>query len=136
MPFIYSRTVHFQETDAAGVVYFANVLMFCHEAYEASLAAAGIELKLFFGKAPFAVPVVHASVDFRQPMFCGDRISIQLVPQQLDQYQFETAYQVFLADDRLAAGAIARHVCIDAVKRTRMPLPETLLHWLAVTAQA
>ncbi len=134
MPFIYARTVRFKETDAAGVVYFANALTFCHEAYEASLAAAGVDLKLFFGNVPFAVPIVHASIDFRQPMFCGDRLSVHLVPQQVSEHQFETVYQLFLADDQLAARAIAKHVCINAAKRSPMPLPDVMMNWLAVTS--
>ena len=44
MPFEYQRTVHFADTDAAGVVFFANYLAICHEAYEESLGAAGIGL--------------------------------------------------------------------------------------------
>jgi 1,4-dihydroxy-2-naphthoyl-CoA hydrolase len=64
MPFTYLRTVHFQDTDAAGVVYFANVLAMCHEAYEASLAASGINLKAFFSNPEVAFPIIHASVDF------------------------------------------------------------------------
>ena len=48
MSFYYRRIVHFQDTDAAGVVYFVNVLAICHEAYEASLAAFDINLKVFF----------------------------------------------------------------------------------------
>lgn len=47
MPFTYNRTVRFQDTDAAGVVYFANVLGICHEAYEESLEASSINLKDF-----------------------------------------------------------------------------------------
>jgi 1,4-dihydroxy-2-naphthoyl-CoA hydrolase len=58
MAFIYSRTIHFQETDAAGVVYFANLLALCHEAYEASLAEAGVDLRQFFSSGgEVAVPV-------------------------------------------------------------------------------
>ncbi|MBD2021122.1 1,4-dihydroxy-2-naphthoyl-CoA hydrolase, partial [Leptolyngbya sp. FACHB-36] len=45
MPFVYSRTVRFSDTDAAGVVYFASALSICHEAYEASLAAVGVDLR-------------------------------------------------------------------------------------------
>ena len=48
MAFTLRRVIRFQETDAAGVVYFANLLALCHEAYEASLAHAGIALKPFF----------------------------------------------------------------------------------------
>lgn len=48
MSFYYTRIVHFQDTDAAGVIYFANILAICHEAYEASLAAFNINLRFFF----------------------------------------------------------------------------------------
>lgn len=132
MPFTYSRTVRFQDTDAAGVVYFANVLAICHEAYEASLAASGINLKAFFGNPNLAIPIVHASVDFYRPMFCGDELAIELKPRQLTENEFEIAYQIFSKEvaDRCAAKAITKHVCIDAVSRTRKQLSEELIKWL------
>ena len=77
MSFSYQRIIRFQDTDAAGVVYFANVLAMCHEAYEESLAASGINLKAFFSNSDIAIPIVHASVDFFRPMFCGDKIYIR-----------------------------------------------------------
>ena len=73
MPFTYKRTIRFQDTDAAGVVYFANVLNICHEAYEDSLVESGIKLKSFFQSTSTAITIVHASVDFFKPMFCGDK---------------------------------------------------------------
>lgn len=132
MPFTYTRTVRFQDTDAAGVVYFANVLAMCHEAYEASLAASGIDLKAFFSKADRAVPIVHASVDFYRPMFAGDRLTIQFTPKQLGAGEFEISYQVFAGEiaGKSAAKAVTKHVCIDAVSRTRKQLSEDLMQWL------
>lgn len=132
MPFIYSRTIRFQDTDAAGVVYFANGLAMCHEAYEASLAAAGIDLKKFFGGAEIAVPIVHASVDFQKPMRCGDRIQIHLIPQQNSPNEFEVHYQIFHADslEKLIIQALTRHVCIETATRKRVNLPVSLVDWL------
>ena len=132
MSFTYTRTVRFQDTDAAGVVYFTNVLAMCHEAYEASLAASGIDLKGFFSKADRAVPIVHASVDFYRPMFPGDRLIIQLMPRQVTGDEFEIAYQVFSGEvaGKSAAKALTKHVCIDAVSRTRKQLSEELMQWL------
>ena len=132
MPFTYTRTVRFQDTDAAGVVYFANVLAMCHEAYEASLAASGIDLKAFFSKADRAVPIVHASVDFYRPMFAGDRLTIQFTPKQLGAGEFEISYQVFAGEiaGKSAAKTVTKHVCIDAVSRTRKQLSEDLMQWL------
>lgn len=134
MPFTYLRTVHFQDTDAAGVVYFANVLAICHEAYEASLAASGINLKAFFSNPEVAFPIIHASVDFYRPMFAGDRLMIQLTPKQVTGDEFEIAYQVFVVAGELAgrsaAKALTKHVCIDAVSRTRKQLSEDLMQWM------
>jgi 1,4-dihydroxy-2-naphthoyl-CoA hydrolase len=132
MAFTHNRTVRFQDTDAAGVVYFANVLSICHEAYEASLAASGINLKSFFNNPTAAIPIIHASVDFLRPMFCGDKLLIHLTPQQLAENKFEIAYQIVEASssEQQLAKAITRHVCINPITRTRTQLPEAITHWL------
>jgi 1,4-dihydroxy-2-naphthoyl-CoA hydrolase len=131
MSFTHTRTVRFQETDAAGVVYFANVLTMCHEACEESLAASGINLKSFFTNPSVAIPIVHASVDFFRPMFCGDQLLIKLITKQLSSNEYEIAYQIFpVAVDKVVAKAITRHVCIDPTSRTRKDLPAEVVEWL------
>lgn len=134
MSFSYTRTVRFQDTDAAGVVYFANVLAMCHEAYEASLAASGINLRAFFSNPEVAFPIIHASVDFYRPMFAGDRLTIQLTPKQVTGDEFEIAYQVFSGEvaGKSAAKALTKHVCINAISRNRKQLSEELMQWLRV----
>jgi len=129
MAFTYSRSIHFSDTDAVGVVYFANVLTFCHEAYEASLVASGVDLRSFFSGQDFAVPIVHAEVDFLKPMFCGDQITIALMPNLLKPSEFEISYQLSNSN-RAIAQALTRHVCIDVETRSRQDLPPLLLDWL------
>lgn len=131
MPFTFHRTVRFQDTDAAGVVYFANVLSMCHEAYEASLEASGIELRLFFNNQKLAIPIVHANVDFRHPMYCGDKLNIDLLPQKLDEHKFEISYQITESStQQLKATAITRHICIEPKTKTRISFPEIIIQWL------
>lgn len=131
MPFTYTRTIRFQDTDAAGVVYFANVLTICHEAYEESLVASGINLKPFFSNPSVAIPIVHASVDFLRPMFCGDKLFVDLVPKFLSDHEFEISYQIVGAvADKLVAKAITKHVCINPGSRTRTQLPDEMSQWL------
>lgn len=134
MSFTHKRTVRFQDTDAAGVVYFANVLSICHEAYEASLAASGINLQSFFKNPEAAIPIIHASVDFRRPMFCGDELLIHLTPQLLDDTKFEIAYQILAASspEQQLAKAITRHVCINPLTRVKAQLPEYIIQWLNI----
>ncbi|HEY9700523.1 MAG TPA: thioesterase family protein [Trichocoleus sp.] len=132
MPFIYNRTIHFSDTDAAGVVYFANVLSICHEAYEESLAAVEINLKSFFSKDSIAVPIVHASIDFLSPMFCGEVYQIHLTPQPTGDSKFEIEYAIYSKEqpDRLAGRAKTIHVCIEPATRSRAALPSELVQWL------
>ncbi|HEY9647245.1 MAG TPA: thioesterase family protein [Chroococcidiopsis sp.] len=135
MTFTYLRIVHFQDTDAAGVVYFANALAIAHEAYEASLVAAGIDLKAFFRDPELAVPIVHASVDFMRPMYCGDRLQIYLKPQILKDYSFEIDYAIHTDSDTqpLLSRAMTRHVCIHPSSRAKLDIPKPLQQWLQQT---
>ena len=107
----------------------------CHEAYEESLAASGINLKAFFSNPEVAFPIIHASVDFYRPMFAGDRLMINLTPKQVTGNEFEIAYQVFVVAGevagRSAAKAVTKHVCIDAASRTRKQLSEELMQWMS-----
>lgn len=130
---IYQRTLRLADTDAAGVVYFATGLSLCHEAYEDSLQAQGIALKTFFGDRAIAVPLVHGEIDFLRPVYCGDRVLIQLTAQQTGESRFEVHYQITspVAPAQLLMQAKTIHVCIDPNTRQKMPLSPALQGWLA-----
>lgn len=128
-PFIYTRTIRFQDTDAAGVVYFANILAMCHEAYEESLAATNINIKTFFSRSAIAFPIVHTSIDFFRPLFCGDLLLIHLLPQSIDNHTFEIAYELKVTEKSVAK-AVTRHVCIDTNSRKKQELSTDIHQWL------
>jgi YbgC/YbaW family acyl-CoA thioester hydrolase len=131
MTYLYRRIVRFQDTDAAGVVYFANILAMCHEAYEASLTTAEINLKHFFSHSDYAIPVVHATVDFRFPLFCGDEVLIELMPQLVNENSFKIQYKLLLEkSNQLIAQATTKHICIDPKTRQRKQFLPEILNWL------
>ena len=129
MTFTYTRTIRFQDTDAAGVVYFASVLSICHEAYEESLAASGVNIQAFFSRSPVAIPIVHASADFFRPMLCGDKILIDLTPKYMGNDYFEVTYKMVDAGDREIATVLTEHVCIDPETKKRQQLPNEIVQW-------
>jgi 1,4-dihydroxy-2-naphthoyl-CoA hydrolase len=137
MSYVYQRTIRLQDTDAAGVVYFANLLSICHEAYEASLIAAGIDLRAFF-HSDLAIPIVHAEIDYFQPLFCGETYQITVIPVVLgDQLprprdKFKIQYDLRQAE-QLVGRASTVHLCIDAASRSRQPLPPAIEQWLDAT---
>jgi len=135
MNFVYPRTIRLQDTDAAGVVYFANLLSICHEAYEASLAAVGVDLKQFF-QSELAIPIVHAEIDYFQPLFCGERYEVEVIPIALAYQRVERPLDKFKIqydlrrDQQLVSRASTVHLCIDAASRSRQPLPPAIAQWL------
>jgi 1,4-dihydroxy-2-naphthoyl-CoA hydrolase len=128
MSFIYRRTIRLQDTDAAGVVYFASLLSICHEAYEAALIDAGIDLKGFF-KSQLAIPIVHAEADYFQPMFCGEEYQVEVLPAMLGESKFKIQYEIRSAE-QLVGQASTVHLCIDVASRCRQPLPAAIQQWL------
>lgn len=133
MPFSYHRTVRFADTDAAGVVYFANFFALCHEAYEESLAASGIELQRFFADTAIVVPIAGATAEYLRPLKPGDKLRIQLVPELLGENSFAIRYEVFRLGppEKLAARIRTEHVSTSPQKRVRVALPPALAAWIA-----
>src|SRR6266700_6886964 len=124
MPFSYQRTVHFADTDAAGVVFFANYLAICHEAYEESLAAAGIDLKTFFADNAVVVPIAKAEIEYLRPMACVEKLRITTEPTLLSENSYEIRFEIVKLGppEKIAARLRTQHVCTSSLKRERAPL--------------
>jgi len=132
MPFSYSRTVHFPDTDAAGVVFFARYLSICHEAYEEALAAAGVPLATFFADHGVVVPVAKSEATYLRPLACGDKLRIDVTPVALSENSYEINYVIWKtgAADKRAAVVRTEHVCISSATRERLPLPAPVAAWI------
>jgi 1,4-dihydroxy-2-naphthoyl-CoA hydrolase len=132
MPFSYPRTIHFADTDAAGVVFFANYLALCHEAYEEALAATGINIARFFADHGVIIPIAHSTADYLRPMACGEKIRVTITPVALSENSFalDSTITKLGPPEKLAARIRTEHVCIDAKTRARADLPAQLAAWV------
>lgn len=132
----FQRVVRFADTDAAGVVYFAQLLSICHEAYEAAIADLGFNVRSFFSdRGALILPIVHAEIDYRLPAHCGDRLMIDLQATALSGDRFQIDYQIS-CEGRAVAQAQTVHCCLTSQTRERSPLPPLLQQWLQAAATA
>jgi len=133
MSFAYSRNIHFRDTDAAGVVFFANCLVLCHEAYEEALAAAGLEISTLFSSNDLLVPIAKSHAEYLRPLRVGDRVRITVQPEPLSANSFALNYEVFRIGppEKLAARVRTEHVCTSPRLRERVPLPPALAAWVS-----
>ena len=71
--FTYSRRIAFHDTDAAGIVYFANYFRLAEEAETHALASLATA-EVF---RSFAYPRVHAEADYHAPLRFFEEVSVQ-----------------------------------------------------------
>ncbi len=132
MPFVYNRTVRFADTDAAGVVFFANYLALCHEAYEEALSSIGIELGSFFQASGLVIPIAKSEANYLRPLLPGDRLKIVCTPSPLTEDSFELKFEIWKLgpSEKIAAKLKTEHVCIESATRTRKSLDPKIAAWV------
>jgi len=112
-PFRFPLTVYYEDTDAAGVVYYANYLKFMERARTEWLGSLG------FGVAEFeaahgVVFVVHRmEIEYRQPARLSDRLEATMELAELGRARMVALQQVrrgtsVLAEARVTLACVER----------------------------
>ncbi len=132
MAFTYSRTIRLADTDAAGVVFFARHFAICHEAYEESLAASGIELAGFFQNTGVAVPITKSEAEYLRPLRAGEKVRVSVVPELLSDESFAIRFEMRrdATGEKIVARIRTEHVANSPAKHARAPLPPPLRAWV------
>ena len=72
--------VRFQDIDAAGIVFFARIAEYFHDAYFAFLSdRGGIDLPRAMREASWVAPMLHVECDYFAPLCFGDRCVVEVV---------------------------------------------------------
>ncbi|MCS6772173.1 MAG: acyl-CoA thioesterase [Kiritimatiellae bacterium] len=128
--FVHKTSVRLHDTDAAGVLYFANQFRIAHEAYEAFMEQAGFGLGDVLKRGKIALPIVRADGDFRMPLHVGDPLELTLRLLRMGRTSFTLVCR--LAKDGKTAGHVTTtHVAIDPRTRRKKELPAALRRALA-----
>ncbi|MEE9442063.1 MAG: thioesterase family protein [candidate division Zixibacteria bacterium] len=119
-------TIKLHDTDAAGILFFANQLRIVHDVYERFLATIGFPFVEMFEKKEFFIPIVHAETDYTQMLTDGDTVEIELVVSEIGKTSFTLEYRLTNLDGIVVGTAKTVHVTIDPVKKQKMDIPEKL----------
>jgi acyl-CoA thioester hydrolase len=74
--FVHPVRVYYEDTDAAGVVYYANYLKFAERGRTEALRALGIEQRLMAERDGVQFVVRRVAADFRQPARLDDDLEV------------------------------------------------------------
>lgn len=116
------RVVRFQEVDAAGIVFFARIFDYFHDAYVGFLRERGAPLEGAIRDGSWGAPLRDAHAEFLRPLRFGDEIRVAVVDIALEETEYTVSYRIDLGGEAVCAGR-TRHVAVDpeTFRRTRLP---------------
>ncbi len=118
--------VRFHHTDPAGIVFFANILVYCHEAYEEFLRANGMPLEEFIGPRKTALPLGHAEATFKRPFRAGQLVTVRVTVGRLGDRSFRLEYDLYGENEEHLASAATVHVSVDPATGRSTGVPQEL----------
>ena len=120
----YNLRIYYEDTDAQGVVYYANYLKFFERARTEFLRIAGYEQQALMEEGAIFV-VRHLDITLLKPARLDDEITIRSTLVKLGKITFDFQQEAFRGDMLLCSGKV-RCGCIDAEKFTPYALPQKL----------
>ena len=123
----YERRVHFEDVDAAGILFFARIFGYCHEAMEALCAPLDGGYVRLINDRKIGLPAVRVDADFKAPMRYGDSALIALTVPHVGVTSCSLHYALSRKRDG-AKVAVVKHVCVTSslVTLTKVPIPDDL----------
>jgi len=128
--------IYWEDTDAGGIVYYANYFRFMERARTEWLRSLGLEQETLRSEHSIMFVVVSAAAEFHRPARYAD------VVQATCQVQKSTSASLTLQQDILRSGdaamlvsGIVRVACLDATNLRPRTLPPWLSELLAVPTE-
>ena len=123
--FTYRTKIRLHDTDAAGIIFFANQLKIIHDAYEELLEKMGLGFQSMLTKTNFFLPIVHVESDYKVPVFAGDKILVTVKVSHVGSTSFSFEYTL-KRGKTLVGTAKTVHVTIDQKTRKKIRIPSSL----------
>lgn len=119
--------IHFGDTDPQGILFFARTFELAHECLEEYWAATPPGWGFWFQNEEFAVPLRHASADFRSPARAGELCSAQLHLIKVGNSSVDFKFELYNQTGALLAAVSTTHVFVDRRSFSKMSVPD-LVH--------
>lgn len=129
--FTFDTAIRLYMTDAAGFLFFAEQFRLVQDALEAFLESRGMSIQYFIAEAPYIMPVVHASTNFKAPLRAGDRVTVQLQVKEISESSITLAHAIYKDGVLFTGGGETVHVSVSKKTGETIPLPAELVETIS-----
>ena len=131
-PFTWALRVYYEDTDAGGVVFYANYLKFFERARTEWLRACGADQSALASASGLIFIVRSTAVDYRSPARLDDTVCVLSRIERMGRASVDFVQSAHRGDTLLATGSI-RVGCVarDTFKPSAIPehMRHALSHW-------
>jgi acyl-CoA thioester hydrolase len=124
--FVLPVRVYYEDTDAGGVVYYANYLRFMERARTEWLRALGYEQDELSDGDGIVFAVRRVEVDFLKPARFNDALTVSADVIQAGKASMTFMQEIRRGDERLCSAEV-RLACIDKVRFIPRAIPKAML---------
>ena len=125
--FVWPVRVYYEDTDAGGVVYYANYLKFMERARTEWLRQLGFEQDSLRQQEGVIFIVHHVSIDYLKPGRLNDLLDVSVRIRRRGRASLELAQEVTRQPGEVLCAGVVRVVCVDAVDFRPCALPADVL---------
>ncbi|PPD49061.1 MAG: tol-pal system-associated acyl-CoA thioesterase [Methylobacter sp.] len=128
-PFTWPVRVYYEDTDAGGVVFYANYLKFFERARTEMLRAMGYEQDRLIAEQGIIFVVRSVQVDYLLPARFNELLQVTAKVSVAKKASL-TFEQIITRDDAVLTSGVIRIACLDANTMRPKAIPEILLEQL------
>ena len=124
--FVWPARVYYEDTDAGGVVYYANYLKFLERARTEWLRALGFEQRDLMHEAGILFAVRRVEIDYLSPARFDDELRIEAAVQQASRVSLTFAQRIVREPDTVLCTASVKVVCLDQESFRPTAIPDNI----------
>lgn len=124
--FLWPLRVYYEDTDAGGIVFYANYLKFFERARTELLRSCGVEQGRLDRETGIVFVVRGTSLDYRAPARLDDALTIESHIERLGRASVDFMQHAW-CDDRLLVTGEIRVACIERATFKPAPIPADVL---------
>jgi len=127
--FRFAIRVYYEDTDAGGVVYYANYLKYMERARTEWLSSLGYELSTLESVEGIVFVVHRVEIDYRSPAKLGEKIDVTLTLVELNRASMAVEQDIVRGAELLTHARVAL-ACVDRANWRPKRIPAPLLERL------
>ena len=120
--------VYVEDTDAGGIVFYANYLKYMERARTELMRSLGFDKPALFDDMQFVV--CEVSLKYHSPAVLDDEISVTAVLSKASRVTFEMTQQVYRGDELLVEGWV-KVACVNSATKRPQGMPKPMFNALS-----